>query len=105
MEPVGPNQCEKRWRAVLASFDKQHKTLTANNPNATEEMNVIRTRLVKIGRLIETSPQQNGNGAAWKRLVDKAENEKSVLHWNAATICIITQRDGGQSPAGVCSRK
>jgi hypothetical protein len=23
--------------------------------------------------------QQNGNGVTWKRLVDKAENEKSVL--------------------------
>jgi hypothetical protein len=77
--PVGPTQFETRWRAVLASFDKQHVTLIANNPDATEEINLFRTGLVKVGELIQTSPQKNGNGATWKRLVDKAENEKSVL--------------------------
>jgi hypothetical protein len=79
MAPEGPTQCETRWRAVLASFDKQYETLIANNPDATKEINLIRTRLIKIGQLIQTSPQQTGNGATWKRLVDKAENEKSVL--------------------------
>jgi hypothetical protein len=34
---------------------------------------------VKIGQLIQTSPQKNGNGVTWKRLIDKAENEKNVL--------------------------
>jgi hypothetical protein len=65
--------------AVLPSFDKQHETLIGNNPDAAEEINLIRTGLVKMGQLIQTSPQQNGNGATWKRLVDKAEDEKSVL--------------------------
>jgi hypothetical protein len=60
-------------------FDKQYETLIANNPDATEEINLIRTGLIQIGQLIQTSPQQNGNGATWKRLVDKAESEKSVL--------------------------
>jgi hypothetical protein len=64
---------------VLASFDKQHETLIAKNPDPTKEINLIRTGLVKIGQLIRTSPQQTGNGATWKRLVDKAEDEKSVL--------------------------
>jgi hypothetical protein len=64
---------------VLASFDKQHETLIANNPDATEERNYVRTELVKIGQLIQTSPPPNGNGIIWKRLVDKAENEKNVL--------------------------
>jgi hypothetical protein len=79
MEQVGHTQCETRWRAVLASFDKQYETLIANNPEAKEEIDFIRTGLIKIGQLIQTSPQQNGNGTTWKRLVDKAENEKSVL--------------------------
>jgi hypothetical protein len=79
MALVGPTQCETRWRAVLASFDKQYETLIANNPEATEEINLFRTGFIKIGQLIQTSPQQNGNGATWKRLVNKAENEKSVL--------------------------
>jgi hypothetical protein len=79
MAPVGPTQCETRWRAVLASFDKQHEALIANNPDATKEINLIRTGFIKIWQLIQTSPQQNGNGTTRKRLVYKAENEKSVL--------------------------
>jgi hypothetical protein len=79
LAPVGPTQCETRWRAVLASFDKQYETLIAKNPDATKEINLIQTGLIKIGQLIHTSPQQNGNDATWKRLVDKAESEKSVL--------------------------
>jgi hypothetical protein len=78
MAPVGPTQCKTRWRAVLASFDKQYETLRANNPGATKEINLIRTGLIKIGQLIQTSPKQNGNGATWKRLIEKAESEKSV---------------------------
>jgi hypothetical protein len=64
---------------VLASFDKQHETLITNNPDATEEINFVRTKLIKIGQLIQTSPPQNGNGVTWKCLVDKAENEKNIL--------------------------
>jgi hypothetical protein len=60
---MGPTQCETRWRAVLASFDKQYETLIAKNPDATKEINLIRTKLIKIGQLIQTSPQQNGNSA------------------------------------------
>jgi hypothetical protein len=29
MAPVGPTQCETRWMAVLASFDKQYEALIA----------------------------------------------------------------------------
>jgi hypothetical protein len=64
---------------VLASFDKQHETLITNNPDATEEINLVRTEPIKIGQFIQTSPPQNGNGVSWKRLVNKAENEKNVL--------------------------
>jgi hypothetical protein len=74
MAPVEPTQCETRWRAVLASSDKQYKTLIAINPDATKEINFIRTGLLKIGQLLQTTPQQNGNGATWKRLVDKVKN-------------------------------
>jgi hypothetical protein len=44
-----------------------------------EEINFVRTKLVKIGQLIQISLPQNGNGITWKRLVNKAENEKNVL--------------------------
>jgi hypothetical protein len=79
MAPVGPTQCETRWKAVLASFDKQYEALIDKNPDATKEINIIRTGIIKIGQLIQTSPQKNGNGATWKRLIAKAESEKSVL--------------------------
>jgi hypothetical protein len=64
---------------VLPSFDKQHETLITNNPDATEEINLVRTELVNIGQLIQTSSPQNGNGVTWRRLVGKAGNEKNVL--------------------------
>jgi hypothetical protein len=56
MAPVGPTQWETQWRVVLASFDKQHETLIDNNPGTTEKINLIRTELVKIGQLFQTSP-------------------------------------------------
>jgi hypothetical protein len=84
---------------VLASFDKQYETLTANNPDTTQVINRVRTGLVKIGQLIQTSPQQNGNGITWKRLIDKAENEKNVLCKQLYTGV------EGQSPAKVCSSR
>jgi hypothetical protein len=65
LELVGPTQCETRWRLVLASFDKQHETLITNNPDATEEINFVRTKVVKIRQLIQTSPPQNENGVTW----------------------------------------
>jgi hypothetical protein len=73
---------------VLASFDEQHDTLIANNPDASEEINLIRRGFVEIGQLIQTSLQQIVNCVTWKRLVDKAENEKSVLckHLDGMTL-------------------
>jgi hypothetical protein len=55
------------------------KQRITNNPDATEEINFVRTELVQMGELIQTSLLQNGNGVTWKRLVDKAENEKNLL--------------------------
>jgi hypothetical protein len=43
------------------------------------EINLVRTGLVEIGQLIQTSPQKNGNGVTWKRLIDQAESEKNIL--------------------------
>jgi hypothetical protein len=107
--PVGPTQCETRWRAVLASLDKQYEALTAKYPEATKEINLIRTGLIRIGQLIETSPQQNGNGATWKRRVRKASFVNTLTGRPCSLECCdYTQQhteDGGQSPAGVCARK
>jgi hypothetical protein len=37
MVPVGPTQCETRWKAVLASFDKQYESIIDKNPDETKE--------------------------------------------------------------------
>jgi hypothetical protein len=47
MSLVGPTQCEARWRSVLASFDKEHENLIKNNSDATKEINLVSTGLVK----------------------------------------------------------
>jgi hypothetical protein len=54
---VGPTHCETRWRAVLASLRKKYETLITKNPDAIREINLIRTGLINIGQLIQTSPQ------------------------------------------------
>jgi hypothetical protein len=87
MAQVVPTQCETRWRAVLSFFDKQHETLIAINSEATEEINIIGTGLIKIGQRIQNSPQQNGN----KRLADKTENEKKVLCKNLDGKALFTR--------------
>jgi hypothetical protein len=79
MALVELSQYEARCRSVLTSFDKEHENLIKNNPDATKEINLVRTGLVEIGQLIQISPQKNGNGVTWKRLIDQAENEKNVL--------------------------
>jgi hypothetical protein len=76
---VGPTQCEARWCSVLASFDKEHENLIKNNPDATKEINLVRTVLVEIDQLLQTSPQKNGNDVTWKHLIDQTENEKNIL--------------------------
>lgn len=54
MALLWPTQYETRWRALLASFDKKYETLTADNSDATKEMDLVRTALVKIGQLIQS---------------------------------------------------
>jgi hypothetical protein len=69
----------------------------------------------EVNEALPYSGQHNdGKGATWKRQVDKAENEKSVLckHLDGKPLFtgmlrLYTEihRDWGQSPAGVCARK
>jgi hypothetical protein len=41
MAQAGPTQCAVRWHSVLPSFDKEYEILTANNPEATREMDLV----------------------------------------------------------------
>jgi hypothetical protein len=76
---VEPTQCEARWRSVLTSFDKEHENLIKKTRTQQWRLTLVRTGLVEIGQLIQTSLQKNGNGVTWKRLIDQAENEKHIL--------------------------
>jgi hypothetical protein len=49
------------------------KKLTANNPDAKKEMDLVRASVVQIGQLILNSPKVNGNDAKCKQIVDRAE--------------------------------
>jgi hypothetical protein len=99
MAPVGSTQCDKRWRSMLSLFDKQYETLIANNPDATEEINLIRIGLIKTGKLIQTSPQQIATaqrGSDWptKR---RMRNASLVNIWTGRSCslecCDYTQQD------------
>lgn len=60
---AGPTVCEARWKEVLASFGSQDQGLIAVHPDAKEGSDLVRTILVTIGQLVQTSPRVNGNGA------------------------------------------
>jgi hypothetical protein len=74
-----PTLCETRWKAILASFERNHEDLTTNNPDCQEEIDLLGTGLRTVGQLIHTSPSINGNGAIWSELITKSEAEKTVL--------------------------
>jgi hypothetical protein len=62
-------------------LSRSASTSHTNNAEAIEEINSVRTGLVKNRTTyIKNSPQQNGNGITWKRLIDRAETEKNVLY-------------------------
>jgi hypothetical protein len=112
MALVGPTQCEAQWHSVLASFDKQHKTLIANNPDATQERNLVLTLLVKIGesfsdlsaaewqhRQLETADQQSAEN---ENILCKHLDGKA-LFTGMLLLRSNTQEVERQSPVGVCS--
>jgi hypothetical protein len=76
---AGPTVCGKRWRDILASFERNLGGLVAQNPTCVEEIKLIQAGLITIGQLINDSPRENGNGTAWKEVITRAEAERAVL--------------------------
>ena len=74
-----PTLCEERWRAIVASYERNHESLKSNNPGCEEDIDLLGQGLRTIGRLIHASPSINGNGAVWTQLLSKSEDERSVL--------------------------
>jgi hypothetical protein len=72
-------QCEKCWRAVIASSDKRYEKLIAGSPDAKNEMDLMRAFVVKIGQFVQNSHKMNENGAKWKQLADRAKAERRTL--------------------------
>jgi hypothetical protein len=79
MALVTLTQCETRWRALLASFDKRYEKLTSDHPDPKKEMDLVRASILQIGQLVQNSPQVNGNGTKWKQLADRAEADRHTL--------------------------
>jgi hypothetical protein len=69
----------KWWAVILSSFERNLKEVSYKHPNCIEEIWLIHAGLVTIGQLIQDSPRVNGDGAAWKQAISKAEDERSVL--------------------------
>jgi hypothetical protein len=63
----------------VASFERNHEELTANNPDRQEEIELLGNGMHTIGKLIHTSPSINGNSAVWNKLIMKSEAERRVL--------------------------
>jgi hypothetical protein len=47
--------------SVHASFERQHGSLLKNNLVAAQDIEIIRTTLIKIKQFVHTSPQTKGN--------------------------------------------
>jgi hypothetical protein len=74
-----PTLCEKRWKEIVASFERNHENLTTNYPDCQEEIDLLGNDLGTIEYLIRTSPSINGNGTVWNKLITKSEAERAVL--------------------------
>jgi hypothetical protein len=53
--------------------------LTGEHPECVETIRLIRSGLISTGKLIHISPRVNGNGAEWKQIITRAEDERAVL--------------------------
>jgi hypothetical protein len=71
--------CEARLAKIIAPFEGRHAELLEEHPDCSEELALLSTGLHTIKQLIHISPPINGNGAVWKELITRAENERAVL--------------------------
>jgi hypothetical protein len=78
-EMAEPTACEKRWAEILASFQRNLDDLTGKYPERVEDIKTLHAGLVTIGQLFHSSPRVNGNGADWKSIITKTEEERAVL--------------------------
>jgi hypothetical protein len=76
---VEPTACENRWAGILTSFQRNLDDLAEKHPESIEDIKTLHAGLIIIGQLIHSSPSVNGNGAEWKRIINKSEEERAVL--------------------------
>jgi hypothetical protein len=76
---AGQTACEKWWAETLASFERNMLNLTEKHPECIEDIKLLHAGLLTIRQLIHASPRVNGNGAEWKGIITKTEEEKAVL--------------------------
>jgi hypothetical protein len=83
-----PTLCETRWAQISASFERQHDALIASHPDCKDEIGLVHSALITVGRLVHVSPHVNGNGAVWIDLTTRAEADGTVLckHLHGKTL-------------------
>jgi hypothetical protein len=74
-----PTACEKRWAGIIASFQNNLEKLTEKHPESVKDIKTLHAGLVTISQLIHSTPRVNGNGAEWKSIITRTEEEKTVL--------------------------
>jgi hypothetical protein len=76
---TGQTACGKRWAVILSSFERNFDDLSKKPPYCIEDIRLIHAGLVTIGQLIQDAPLVNGDGLTWRKIISKAEDERSVL--------------------------
>jgi hypothetical protein len=71
--------CEVKWNELHASFERQHDPLLENHPDVAPEIAEIRATLIKIWQLVKEFLKVNGNCCAWRKLVHRAEADRTSL--------------------------
>jgi hypothetical protein len=46
---------------VLAPFDERHEILTADQPDAENEIDIVQDALLQTGQIVKNSPKVNGD--------------------------------------------
>jgi hypothetical protein len=54
-EMTEPTLRETGWKAIAASFERNHEDLTTNNPDCHKEIDLLGNDLCTIGQLIQLS--------------------------------------------------
>jgi hypothetical protein len=82
--------CETWWSQILTSFERQHDDQIASHTDCKEEIGLVHSALITIGRLVHVLPSENGNGMMWRELTTRAVAERIMLYKNLDGKALFT---------------